>query len=134
MSTKAAHTRERILAAAETIVLRQGFAGTPLDDILKATRLTKGAFFHHFKGKADLAAALVESYREVSSVRFERFAAEADAASDDPLDATLTAFLFASSRLLSRRGRRRSPAASMPPTHTRIASSTPPSTRSSQRA
>ena len=102
MSTKAAHTRERILAAAETIVLRQGFAGTPLDDILKATRLTKGAFFHHFKGKADLAAALLERYRTNHQALFDRFATEADASSDNPLDA-LMAFLIRFERFIEAR-------------------------------
>lgn len=85
-------TRERILSKAEPMVLRQGFAGTSLDDLLKTTDLTKGAFFHHFRGKADLARALVDHYRENHGALFERFAAEADASTDDPLDATL-AFL-----------------------------------------
>ncbi len=82
-------TRERILAAAEPMVLRQGFAGTSLDELLKATGLTKGAFFHHFTGKADFARALAEHYRGNHLALFETFAAEADAISDDPLEATL---------------------------------------------
>src|SRR5882724_86179 len=82
-------TRARILAVAEPAVLRQGFAGTSLDHLLKATDLTEGAFFHHFRGKADLARALIENYRANHLALFERFAAEADAASSDPLDATL---------------------------------------------
>lgn len=82
-------TAERILAAAEPLVLQQGFAGTSLDDILKATGLTKGAFFHHFKGKAGLARALVERYQRNHYALFEHMAAEADARSNDPLDATL---------------------------------------------
>jgi TetR/AcrR family transcriptional repressor of nem operon len=82
-------TAERILAAAEPLVLQQGFAGTSLDDILKATGLTKGAFFHHFKGKAGLARALVERYQRNHYSLFEHMAAEADARSKDPLDATL---------------------------------------------
>jgi TetR/AcrR family transcriptional repressor of nem operon len=85
-------TRERILAAAQPMVLRQGFAGTSLDDLLKATSLTKGAFFHHFGGKAEFARALAEHYRGNHLALFEKFSAKADAASDDPLDATL-AFL-----------------------------------------
>jgi len=85
-------TRERILAVAESLILRRGFAGTSLDDILAATGLTKGAFFHHFRGKADLADALVERYRQNHRALFERFASEADASADDPLEATL-AFL-----------------------------------------
>lgn len=85
MAEKGEQTRERILATAEPIILRQGFAGTSLDDILKATKLTKGAFFHHFKGKGDLARALVERYARNDYELFARFAAEAEAAIDDPL-------------------------------------------------
>lgn len=86
---KGLQTRERILAAAEPLVLEKGFAGTSLDDILRATGLTKGAFFHHFRGKGDLARALVERYAHNDYALFERFAAEADAATDDPLEAAL---------------------------------------------
>jgi TetR/AcrR family transcriptional repressor of nem operon len=89
MAEKGEQTRERILATAEPMILRQGFAGTSLDDILKATKLTKGAFFHHFKGKNDLARALVERYARNDYELFERFAAEAEAAADDPLQQTM---------------------------------------------
>jgi len=89
MADKGEQTRERILATAEPLILRQGFAGTSIDDILKATKLTKGAFFHHFRGKGDLARALVERYARNDYDLFERFAAEADAACSDPLDATI---------------------------------------------
>ncbi len=89
MADKGAQTRERILATAEPLILRQGFAGTSLDDILGATKLTKGAFFHHFQGKGDFARALVERYARNDYELFERFAAEADGASDDPLEQTL---------------------------------------------
>ena len=89
MADKGTETRERILAAAEPLILRRGFTGTSLDDIVKATRLTKGAFFHHFKDKADLARALVERYARNDYELFERFAAQAEAAHDDPLEQTL---------------------------------------------
>jgi TetR/AcrR family transcriptional repressor of nem operon len=89
VSEKGEQTRERILAATEPLILRQGFAGTSLDDILRATDLTKGAFFHHFKGKGDLARALVERYARNDYDLFERFAQQADALSDDPLQRTL---------------------------------------------
>ena len=91
MSDKGQETRERILAAAEPLILRQGFAGTSLDDILKATGLTKGAFFHHFDGKAALAKSLVERYARNDFDMFERFSREAEAESDDPLERT---FIF----------------------------------------
>ncbi|MGH6922357.1 MAG: TetR/AcrR family transcriptional regulator [Propylenella sp.] len=89
MAKKGERTREKILAKAESLVLERGFAGTSLDDILAATGFTKGAFFHHFKGKADLARALAERYRANHARLFERLVAEADAECDDPLDATV---------------------------------------------
>jgi TetR/AcrR family transcriptional repressor of nem operon len=83
MVDKGAQTRERILAAAQPLVLRQGFAGTSLDDILAVAELTKGAFFHHFKDKGDFARALVERFAANDLAVFERFTADADAASND---------------------------------------------------
>src|SRR5262249_6879041 len=41
MVRNAEHTRERILAEAEKLVMGQGFAGTSIDGILKAAELTK---------------------------------------------------------------------------------------------
>jgi TetR/AcrR family transcriptional repressor of nem operon len=88
MGMKGEQTRERILAATEPLVLTRGFVGTSLDDILQATGLTKGAFFNHFKGKADLARALVERYARNDFALFTGYAAEAEARSADPLEAT----------------------------------------------
>lgn len=53
-------TREEILRAAFGAVFSQGFQGVSVDDIVKRTKLTKGAFFHHFPTKLDLGYALVE--------------------------------------------------------------------------
>jgi TetR/AcrR family transcriptional repressor of nem operon len=92
MAARGARTKEKILAKAEAMVLRNGFSGTSLDDILTATDLTKGAFFHHFESKAEFATALVERYRRNHQALFESFAAAADASSSDPLLA-LIAFL-----------------------------------------
>lgn len=104
MVDKGAQTRERILAAAEPLVLRQGYAGTSLDDILGASGLTKGAFFHHFKDKAAFARALVERCACNDTARFERCAAAAEAAFDDPLDQALT-FLEAMEDFIEQRAK-----------------------------
>lgn len=104
MADRGAQTRERILAAAEPLVLRQGYAGTSLDDILGATGLTKGAFFHHFKDKAAFARALVERCACNDTARFERCAAAAEAASDDALDQAL-AFLEAMEDFIDQRAK-----------------------------
>jgi TetR/AcrR family transcriptional regulator, transcriptional repressor for nem operon len=100
MADKGELTRDRILDAAETLIMSQGFAGTSIDEILKGAGLTKGAFFHHFKGKGDLARVLVERHAQRDLTMFQEFAAQADAASDDPLERTYV-FLEAFERFAS---------------------------------
>ena len=53
-------TRSAILQAAFEKIHRQGFQAAGLNDILAATDVTKGAFYHHFPSKMDLGYALVE--------------------------------------------------------------------------
>lgn len=78
-------TREAILDAAERLILEKGFSGTSLSDILDKTGLTKGAFFHHFKGKEELAKAIVARYTESDLAIFAEFARKAEKLADDPL-------------------------------------------------
>lgn len=89
MAKRSEHSRDRILEAAQELVMARGFAGTSIDDIVKKAELTKGAFFHYFKGKADLAHALVERHARGDLAMFEEFAAQAEAASTDPLEQVL---------------------------------------------
>jgi TetR/AcrR family transcriptional repressor of nem operon len=62
MPKDGAVNRERILDAAEDLVIENGFAATSVDQVLKAAGTSKGAFFHHFGSKLDLARALTERY------------------------------------------------------------------------
>ncbi len=101
MVDKGAQTRERILAAAEPLILQQGYAGTSLDDILSAADLTKGAFFHHFKDKGAFARALIERFAHNDVMLFMRFAAEAEAKSGDPLEQAVS-FLKAAEEYIER--------------------------------
>lgn len=89
MSNKGAETRERLLAAAETLILQEGYAGMSLERLLKETNLTKGAFFHHFQGKAELARAVLERYAHNDLALFTEWADKADRLSDDPLERVL---------------------------------------------
>jgi TetR/AcrR family transcriptional repressor of nem operon len=57
-------TRTRILDAAESLMERNGVAGTSVDQILAAAQTSKGAFFHHFDSKRELTAVLMERYVE----------------------------------------------------------------------
>jgi TetR/AcrR family transcriptional regulator, transcriptional repressor for nem operon len=82
-------TRERILESATGLVLERGFAGTSLDDILGAAGVTKGAFFHHFRSKAELGTALVERYARADLLALESLWGQADRLSRDPLQRVL---------------------------------------------
>jgi TetR/AcrR family transcriptional repressor of nem operon len=55
-------TRERILQTAERLMLEQGYRATSLDQVIAESASSKGAFFHHFTSKSDLARQLTERY------------------------------------------------------------------------
>lgn len=82
-------TRTAIMDAAEGLILEQGFAGTPIDDVLGVAGVTKGAFFHHFPTKQDLAQALIERYAAADLGHLERKMQRAEELSSDPLQQLL---------------------------------------------
>ena len=55
-------TKDKILSESRALVLKNGFSGTSIDNILEKTGITKGAFFYHFKTKNDLAKALIDDF------------------------------------------------------------------------
>lgn len=55
-------TRDKILSESKELIYENGFAGTSIDLILNKTGITKGAFFYHFKTKADLALVLMQNF------------------------------------------------------------------------
>lgn len=57
-------TRRKILNAAFEEFYRNGFHAASLDDIVKAAGITKGALFHYFSGKRDLAFTVVDEIIE----------------------------------------------------------------------
>lgn len=56
----APESKERLLAAAKSLVLKYGYAGTGVDAICKKAGLTKGSFYHFFSSKDDLGLATLE--------------------------------------------------------------------------
>jgi TetR/AcrR family transcriptional regulator, transcriptional repressor for nem operon len=84
MSRDPLATRERILNAAQRIVLERGFAGTSVDAVLAEAPASKGGFFHHFPSKNDLGRALLERYAAAEERMLDDFMALAEAESDDP--------------------------------------------------
>lgn len=76
-------TRERILDVAERLFIEQGYSATSLDQLLAESNSSKGAFFHHFGSKADLAEELVARYVEGDLAQLEAGLAAASV-HDDP--------------------------------------------------
>ncbi len=89
MSRKGTETRQRILDRAEAMILERGYAGTSLDAVIKSLGLTKGAFFHHFDSKHDLARHLIQRFSDNGISLFREIQARAARLSDDPLQQLL---------------------------------------------
>jgi AcrR family transcriptional regulator len=52
--------RERLLEAAEQLIIEGGLGQLSVDAVLGRAGLSKGAFFHHFESRDALLAALIE--------------------------------------------------------------------------
>ena len=63
-------TRSRILHVAMEEIHMNGFQGASLNKIVEKAGVTKGALFHHFKGKSELGYAVVD---EVISKEISEF-------------------------------------------------------------
>ena len=87
-------TRERILDAAQALILDHGFGATTVDAVVTRAGITKGAFFHHFSSKSDLARALVDRYARLDREFLAKQLARARNLSTDPLQQVLLLIAF----------------------------------------
>jgi len=55
-------TKERLMDAAQQLMLSKGFSATTVDEICETAKLTKGSFFHYFKSKDELGKELLTRY------------------------------------------------------------------------
>lgn len=55
-------TKEKLLDAAQQLMLTKGFAATTVDEICETAGLTKGSFFHYFESKEHLGKAVLDRY------------------------------------------------------------------------
>ncbi|HTF49602.1 MAG TPA: helix-turn-helix domain-containing protein [Pseudonocardia sp.] len=79
-------TKQRILDAAERLVIENGFAATSVDQVIAESGSSKGAFFHHFGSKLDLARELVDRYAAAELADLEKAVAQVQAATEDPVE------------------------------------------------
>src|SRR3984957_5176031 len=87
MFTETQHeSKTKLLDAALQVIRAKGYAATTIDDICHQAGVTKGSFFHHFKGKDDLALSAVDHWNTMTE---GFFAAAPYHAAKDPLDRVL---------------------------------------------
>ncbi|MFX1682363.1 TetR/AcrR family transcriptional regulator [Mitsuaria sp. CC2] len=78
----AVNSKEAILSAARQAAQAHGYAGLNMRDLATAVGIKAASIYHHFPGKADLATAVAQRYREDTAADLETLAEEAE----DPLD------------------------------------------------
>ncbi|MNQ25931.1 Transcriptional regulator AcuR [compost metagenome] len=67
MLTKAEKTKQFILETAVPLYNEKGISGVNIDDVLEATKLTKGCLYGHFENKDDLSEQVIDlSLKKIS--------------------------------------------------------------------
>ncbi|HEY0639903.1 MAG TPA: TetR/AcrR family transcriptional regulator [Pseudonocardiaceae bacterium] len=70
--TEAANlTRDRLVSHALRLFARRGYDAVTVDEIVRSAKLTKGAFYHHFRSKEDCLAEIHTSFVEHALQRFQ---------------------------------------------------------------
>jgi TetR/AcrR family transcriptional repressor of nem operon len=55
-------TKQKLLDAAEELMLAKGYTATSVDEVCESAGLTKGSFFHYFEGKEHLGRVVAERF------------------------------------------------------------------------
>ena len=68
-------TTSELVEVARRLFAADGYAATSLEDVVRGAGVTKGALYHHFRGKRDLFLAVYEREQQrLAQVQFEAFA------------------------------------------------------------
>ena len=89
MSTAVATTKERILAAAEDLMLAKSFHSVGLNEILSAVKVPKGSFYHYFTSKEQFGVELIRHYVSEATA-FKRRMLLTDQLSENPYERLVT--------------------------------------------
>jgi TetR/AcrR family transcriptional repressor of nem operon len=102
---RALETREKILQAAANLIALKGYHDTKLEEVLNTAHVTKGAFFHHFRDREDLAFAVLDWHMDRRRKMLEAIEQELPLAeSANPLQRVFRR-LDAIQEMIRRRGR-----------------------------
>ena len=83
--------RDKVLNAALKVIRERGYTATTVDDLCQEAKVTKGAFFHHFKSKEDLAVKAAQYWSDITGGLFQQAPYHAQ---KDPLDRLLGYIAF----------------------------------------
>lgn len=81
---KSEATRQLMLQKAFELIYVNGYQATSIDEIISTTKVTKGAFFYHFKNKDEMGLAMIN---EVLLPSINEGFVQALKHSDDPIKA-----------------------------------------------
>ena len=107
---KQTNAKSKLLNAALKLIRTSGYEATAVDELCTEAGVTKGAFFHHFKSKQDLA---LEAAAHWSTMTGALFASAPYHDYEDPLD-QLIAYIDFRAHFSTAAAFRKSPACSAP--------------------
>lgn len=70
MLTKAEKTKQFILETVSPLYHEKGISGVSIDDVMEATKLTKGCIYGHFSGKEDLSEQPMKERKIYRSMKY----------------------------------------------------------------
>ncbi|WP_052554492.1 TetR/AcrR family transcriptional regulator [Enhygromyxa salina] len=88
-------TKERILDAAEQIMLERSFGSVGLNQILTAVKVPKGSFYHYFDSKEQFGVEMLKHYSKTSNAQRRKILLESEVelAATDRLIAMFTSVM-----------------------------------------
>lgn len=66
-------TRRKLIRTGLVYLTERGYGASGVDEILSASGVPKGSFYHHFKSKAAFGAVLIEAYQVYFAGKLEHF-------------------------------------------------------------
>ena len=69
-------SRGELIDCAQRLFLSQGYEATTINEVISATGLSKGAFYHHFRSKEDLLEAIADRFAHQSLAFVEALQAD----------------------------------------------------------
>jgi TetR/AcrR family transcriptional regulator, transcriptional repressor for nem operon len=70
---KRVNKRNELIQIGKEIVVKQGFKGTSLNDVLSTAGVPKGSFYYYFSSKEDFGLAIVDNFAQEYRDRLKTF-------------------------------------------------------------